>query len=119
MAFCLTDLQKELLKSAEYVIGQLYSRLFQIICKIFVRSDFEALAIGVWNTFDHNTDDLINDVILLRVVPYYNIDLLEMAVEGDSKKFVSHPSIQDLLTNIWHGNLVLKPKPTAKLTVSH
>ncbi len=83
----------------------------------FFYSYFEDLAVGVWNTFDVNTDDLINGVILLRIIPYYNIDLLEMAVEGDSKKFVSHSSIQNLLTDIWHGNLLLKPKPTGKLAV--
>lgn len=81
----LTDLEKELDRYANY---------------------FEEMAIGVLNIFDATTDDLINGVILLRKIPFYNLDCLQMAVIADCKKFVSLSSVQNLLTDIWHGKII-------------
>ena len=47
------------------------------------------MAIGVLNIFDATTDDLINGVILLRKIPFYNLDSLQMAVIADCKTFIS------------------------------
>ena len=81
----LTDLEKELDRYANY---------------------FEEMAIGVLNIFDATTDDLINGVILLRKIPFYNLDCLQMAVIADCKTFVSLSSVQNLLTDIWHGKII-------------
>lgn len=64
------------------------------------------MAIGVLNIFDNSTDDLINGVILLRKIPFYNLDCLQMAVEADCQKFVALSSVQNLLTDIWYGKVV-------------
>jgi hypothetical protein len=70
-------------------------------------STFEDLAIGVLDTFDMNTDDWINGVILLRRCPYFNISLLQMSVEAKSRRFVAQPAVQNLLTYIWNGKVML------------
>jgi len=64
------------------------------------------MAIGVLNIFDATTDDLINGVILLRKIPFYNLDSLQMAVIADCKTFISLSSVQNLLTDIWNGKIV-------------
>ena len=47
-------------------------------------------------------------VILLRTIPHYEIDSLQMAVEGDCKKFVPHSAVQNLLNKLWIGKYELK-----------
>ena len=66
------------------------------------------MSIGVLNIFDSTTDDLINGVILLRKIPFYNLDCLQMAVEANCEKFVALSSVQNLLTDIWYGKVVYK-----------
>ena len=59
------------------------------------------MAIGVLNIFDESTIDLINGVILLQQIPYFNMNCLEMASESRSQRFLSVASVQNLLTEIW------------------
>ncbi len=66
------------------------------------------MSIGVLNIFDSITDDLINSVILLRKIPFYNLDCLQMAVKADCKRFVALSSVQNLLTDIWCGKISSK-----------
>ena len=63
------------------------------------------MAVSVLNIFDLNADKYNNGIILLRVVPYYGIDSLEMAVEANCKKFVSQASVQILITDIWNSKI--------------
>ena len=83
-----------------------------------IYSDFEQMAIGVLNIFDATTDDLINGVILLRKIPFFNLDCLQMAVEADCKKFVSLSSVQNLLTDIWYGKIASTSGLKASFKVS-
>lgn len=76
------------------------------------------MAIGVLNIFDGTTDDLINGVILLRKIPMFNLDCLQMAVEADCQKFVSLSSVQNLLTDIWLGKVTSKSGSKATIKVS-
>lgn len=80
-------------------------------------SDFEGMAIGVLNIFDSTTDDLINGVILLRKIPFYNLDCLQMAVEAECQKFVALSSVQNLLTDIWYGKITSNPGIKASIKV--
>ncbi len=66
------------------------------------------MSVGVLNIFDSTTDDIINGVILLRKIPFYNLDCLQMAVEADCQKFVALSSVQNLLTDIWYGKIASK-----------
>ena len=75
------------------------------------------MAIGVLNLFDSTTDDLINGVILLRKIPYFNLDCLQMAVEANCQKFVSLTSVQNLLTDIWYGKVSSKSGIKANIKV--
>lgn len=75
------------------------------------------MAIGVLNIFDATTDDLINGVILLRKIPFYNLDCLQMAVEAHCQKFVALSSVQNLLTDIWYGKLTQKSGIKASIKV--
>jgi hypothetical protein len=75
------------------------------------------MAIGVLNLFDSTTDDLINGVILLRKIPFFNLDCLQMAVEADCQRFVALSSVQNLLTDIWFGKVTSKTGLKASLKV--
>ena len=77
------------------------------------------MAIGVLNIFDATTDDLINGVILLRKIPFYNLDCLQMSVIADCKMFVSLSSVQNLLTDIWHGKIIAHSGWKAGLKVNN
>ncbi len=99
-------------------LSRLYnSTLFLSLFCVFIQSKFEDLAIGVLETFDMNTDDWINGVILLRRCPYFNVNLLQMAVEADCKRFVAQSAVQNLLTYIWNGKLTPRAGLMANATV--
>jgi hypothetical protein len=66
------------------------------------------MAIGVMNIFDEASVDLINGVILLQNIPYYNMNCLEMASEARSQRFISVTPVQNLLTEIWFGKIDFK-----------
>lgn len=69
--------------------------------------------------FDEHSDDLINGIILLQKVPYYDdLDCLEMAVEGGCLRFISLSCVQTLITHIWNGDIALKEGFKASLRVS-
>ena len=75
----------------------------------------------VLNIFDRSSDDLANGIILLQKIPYYNLDCLQMAVEAECMDFLSLPSVQNLLTDIWNGKIENKPgfKAKFKVTLDH
>ena len=75
------------------------------------------MAISVLDLYDLNTDKYNNGIVLLRIVPYYGIDSLKMAVEANCKKFVSQPSVQVLLTDIWNAKIDFKTSGVAALSV--
>ena len=63
------------------------------------------MACGVLDIFDNLSDELINAVVLLQKIPYYDIDCLRMAVEAKCLKFIALPRVQNLLTDIWYGKM--------------
>jgi len=76
------------------------------------------MACGVLNIFDSFSNDLINGVILLQNIPYFNLNCLEMAVEAKCLKFISLASVQNLLTDIWNGKIVFKTSFKSGIAVS-
>ena len=76
------------------------------------------MAIGVMNIFDEASLDLINGVILLQKIPYYNMNCLEMASEARSQQFLSVTSVQNLLTEIWFGKIDFKSGFKSNLKVA-
>ncbi len=70
---------------------------------------FEETACGVLTLFDENNDDLMNGVILLQKVPYYeDLNSLEIAIQGDCLKFISLSCVQTLITSVWNGEIASK-----------
>ena len=69
-----------------------------------INSYCEYLAIGVLDIYDTNTEDEENIHILLDNIEFFQMTPLDMALIGDCKNFVSHPSVQNLLTKIWNGH---------------
>ena len=61
------------------------------------------MAIGVLQTFDKNTRDIINDVLIIRYIPHMKMDVLELAVYCKCEEFVSMPIVQNVIKNIWEG----------------
>ena len=104
------------MQSIQFLFIHVYCS-FKINQILFIFSDFEEMSIGVLNIFDSTTDDLINGVILLRKIPFYNLDCLQMAVESDCQKFVALSSVQNLLTGIWYGKIVSKSGVKAGIRV--
>lgn len=75
------------------------------------------MACSVLTSIDNVTLDVINHVILLRKIPYYNRSCLELAVDAISLKFISLPAIQNLLNEIWMGNIEIELGLSGKLKV--
>ena len=36
-------------------------------------------------------------------IKYFDLNILEMAELGDCKKFISQPTVQNMLTSVWIG----------------
>ncbi|CAF0758789.1 unnamed protein product [Brachionus calyciflorus] len=77
--------------------------------------EFEEMACGVLNIFDNLSDDLINGIILLQKISYYDLECLRIAVEARCLKFIALPTVQNLLTDIWNGRLEHKDGIKASL----
>lgn len=58
--------------------------------------------------FYDTENSLINAILLLHNAPFYKVDCLRMAVVANCEEFISHPSIQKLLTDIWYGKMTQK-----------
>lgn len=57
---------------------------------------------------DINLDDEQNFNYLLKTIDIFELNCLELAVNGKHQKFVAHTLIQSLLTEVWHGQLSAK-----------
>ena len=68
--------------------------------------------------FDDNTDDKYNLDILMSKIMYFNLNILEMAEIGDCKKFISEPTVQNILTSVWLGQESYKTGFIKNLKVS-
>jgi hypothetical protein len=82
-----------------------------------LKSYFEDLAIRVIEIFDDNTEDEYNLDILMCEIKYFNLNILEMAELGDCKKFISQPTVQNILTSVWLGQESYKTGLTKTLKV--
>lgn len=71
-------------------------------------SYFEDMACEVFDICDDLSIDFVNSIILLQKIPYYNINCLQMAYEAKCLKFISLPSVQTLLSDIWNGKMEVK-----------
>lgn len=80
-------------------------------------SDFEDLACGLLNFLDDRTDDAINRLLLLKKIPYFNLNCLELAIEARSLKFVSTMAVQNLLKEIWQGKILNEQSLKGKIKV--
>lgn len=67
------------------------------------------MACEVLSIFDADSDDYMNGIILLQEVECYNnLNCLQMAVEADCIHFISMPAVQNMITNIWNGQIAFK-----------
>ena len=81
-----------------------------LFIELFI-SYYEELACGVLKTFDENSDDTKDGIILLQKAPgYFNQDCFETAIQGADActKFISLNCIQNLITRLWDGPLNTK-----------
>jgi len=68
-------------------------------------SHFEKIALGVLSEC-YSSDEQKAKMLLIRQLPSYgNATILQLAVEGTNKEFISHQACQQLLNNIWYGKL--------------
>jgi len=66
------------------------------------------MASGVYQIFDSSSNNLINGVILLQKIPYYNLNCLDMAAKADSQQFIAMQSVQNVLSEIWMGKIKIE-----------
>lgn len=66
------------------------------------------MACYVLNTIDSRNKDIVNYVILIGQIPYFQRTCVEMAFEVEAYKFIALPAIQKLLDKIWLGNIVME-----------
>jgi hypothetical protein len=66
------------------------------------------MACDVITMLDIYTDDLTSGVILLQKIPHYGLDCLELAEEAKCLRFLSLYSVQNIITDIWHGKIEQK-----------
>lgn len=76
------------------------------------------MACSVFDICDDLSIDFVNSIILLQKIPYYNINCLQMAYEAKCLKFISLASVQNLLTDIWHGKMEIRSGLKASLKVN-
>ena len=63
------------------------------------------MAIGVLNLFDIAIENSENNKMLMKKVPFFEFNCLEIAFAGSNSVFMSHPFIQNILDKIWRGNI--------------
>lgn len=79
---------------------------------------FENTACQVLAIFDKNSNDLFNDLLFYQKVPYYNnLDCITLALQGSCLKFISVPSVQNLVTKVWDGEVDTKRSVGSHLKV--
>ena len=61
------------------------------------------MAIGLLGVYYKNTRENVVDVLVIRYIEELGMDCLELAVHCECEKFVSSPTVQRILTNIWNG----------------
>jgi len=72
------------------------------------------------NIFDNNTRDLMNYHLMKTKVPFFqNCELLEFAVQCECKNFVALESIQNVITELWYGQLIHKAGTRFRLKVKY
>ncbi len=75
------------------------------------------MAIDLLNIMTRKTRDNADDVFILRYLKEYQMDCLELAVVCDCKGFVSNEIIQNILDNLWTGNIYPSIKPVTELYI--
>lgn len=80
-------------------------------------SEFVEMSVALINMFDEALDDEDNYTHLLDEVSIFGLNCLELAVIGKRMKFVSTTLVQNLLTEIWNGNVINKTDIKSRLKV--
>jgi hypothetical protein len=61
------------------------------------------MAIGLVKVYDKNTRDVINDLLIVRYVPFIGMDCLELSAHCQCTSFLALNVIQHIFNNIWNG----------------
>jgi hypothetical protein len=77
--------------------------LMPSVCSKTKKREFEDMAVGLLKFYDRNTRDVINDVLIIRYIPLFSMDCLELAVHCKCKEFLSTSVVQKVLTKICSG----------------
>lgn len=67
--------------------------------------NFANLAIGVLKLYETYQEDELTFEKLLKRIPLFEMNCLEMAYAGGQQKFLASSCVQTLLTKIWIGDL--------------
>ena len=71
------------------------------------------------NVFDNNTRDSMNYHLMKSKVPFLNCDLLDFAVQCECRYFIALSSIQNVITELWYGQLIHKAGTRFRLKVNN
>ena len=92
---------------------------FKLLIKTFEKkSEFVELAVGVLSLFDAGFEDSINFEYLLTKIDFFGFDCLQIAFAGGINKFMSQLCVQNLLDNVWHGEVANKSGIKSRVNVN-
>jgi hypothetical protein len=81
-------------------------------------SDFDDLANGVLTLYDASLDEITILTKLLRKIPFFGVNCLELASIGERETFLACPCVQNHLTRIWYGKMSVKDDLSPSLKVN-
>jgi hypothetical protein len=66
------------------------------------------LAIGLLKVYDETISGTIRDVLIIRYIPLFGMDCMELAENCGCMMFLSDPIINNILEDIWAGRKIEK-----------
>ena len=76
--------------------------IINFYANFFYFSEFEEKAQGTSKEIFIKTHDLLNIGLVLHISPFYNQSLLALGYNCYCRRFISEPSVQNVLDKIWN-----------------
>jgi hypothetical protein len=66
------------------------------------------MAVGILNLYDASMDEVFVFDKMLKEVPAFGVNFLELASAGDRQAFLACTCVQNYLTKTWYGEITTK-----------
>jgi hypothetical protein len=75
------------------------------------------MAVGILNLYDASKDEIVVFDKMLKEVPAFGINFLELASAGRREAFLASTCVQNYLTRTWYGEITTKDDKITNLKV--